>query len=97
MRSGISFTLSSSDRLRLKALVADRNTPQKHVWRAGIVLLGANGLGTHAIMREAGVSRWSGAGGAALRRRASTSSYGIRQGWRASRRSDQRWWLVCSL
>ena len=57
MRSGISFTLSTSDRLRLEALVADRNTSQKHVWRARIVLLSANGLGTHAIMREAGVSK----------------------------------------
>jgi hypothetical protein len=57
MRSGISLTLSSSDRLRLEALVVDRNTPQKHVWSARIVLLSANGLGTHAIMREAGVSK----------------------------------------
>ena len=57
MRSGISFTLSAPDRLRLQALVADRNTPQKHVWRARIVLLSADGLGTHAIMREAGVSK----------------------------------------
>ena len=57
MRSGISFTLSTSDRLRLEALVADRNTSQKHVWRARIVLLSADGLGTHAIMREAGVSK----------------------------------------
>lgn len=57
MRSGISFSLPASDRLRLEALVADRNTPQKHVWRARIVLLSADGLGTHAIMREAGVSK----------------------------------------
>ena len=57
MRSGISFTLSAPDRVRLQALVADRNTPQKHVWRARIVLLSADGLGTHAIMREAGVSK----------------------------------------
>ncbi|MCJ2048358.1 IS630 family transposase [Methylobacterium sp. J-070] len=57
MRSGLSFTLPASDRLRLEALVADRNTPQKHVWRARIVLLSADGLGTHAIMREAGVSK----------------------------------------
>ncbi|MFK5598214.1 helix-turn-helix domain-containing protein [Methylobacterium sp. HMF5984] len=57
MRSGISFTLSTSDRLRLEARVADRNTPQKHVWRARIVLLSADGLGTHAIMRAAGVSK----------------------------------------
>jgi transposase len=57
MRSGISFTLPALDRLRLEALVADRNTAQKHVWRARIVLLSADGLGTHAIMREAGVSK----------------------------------------
>ena len=57
MRSGISYSLPATDRLRLEALVADRNTPQKHVWRARIVLLSADGLGTHAIMREAGVSK----------------------------------------
>jgi hypothetical protein len=53
MRSGISFSLPASDRLRLEALVADRNTPQMDVWRARIVLPSADGLGTHAIMREA--------------------------------------------
>ena len=31
MRTGITFTLSSRDRERLEALVADRNAPQKHV------------------------------------------------------------------
>jgi hypothetical protein len=35
-------------------LVKDRNAPQKHVWRAQIVLLSAEGLGTNAIMRETG-------------------------------------------
>ncbi|CAM3023018.1 hypothetical protein JHFBIEKO_3121 [Methylobacterium mesophilicum] len=49
MRSGISFTLPVSDGLRLEALVADRDTSQKHVWRARVALLSANGLGTHAI------------------------------------------------
>ena len=34
-------------------IVADRNSPQKHVWRARIVLLTADGLGTAEIMREA--------------------------------------------
>lgn len=57
MRSGISFTPPASDRLRLEALLACRNTPQKDVWRARIVLLSADELGTHAIMREAGVSK----------------------------------------
>ena len=45
------------ERLRLEARVADRNTPQEHVWLALIVLLSVDGLGTHAIMREAGVSK----------------------------------------
>ncbi len=50
MRTGISFTLTDSDRDHLNALVADRNTPQKHVWRARIVVLSADGIGTNAIM-----------------------------------------------
>ena len=50
MRTGISFSLTPEDRDRLSALVADRNAAQKHVWRARIVLLTADGLGTNAIM-----------------------------------------------
>ena len=50
MRTGISITVSAADRRRLAAIVADRNAAQKHVWRARIVLLTADGLGTHAIM-----------------------------------------------
>jgi transposase len=57
MRSGISFRLSSSDRQRLDAIVADRNAPQKHVWRARIVLLSADGVGTTAIMAATGKSK----------------------------------------
>jgi transposase len=57
MRTGISFTLTGSDRQRLNAIVIDRNAPQKHVWRAEIVLLSADGLGTHAIMRATGKSK----------------------------------------
>jgi transposase len=34
-----------------------RNAPQKHVWRAQIVRLSAEGLGTNAIMRETGKSK----------------------------------------
>src|SRR3979411_355669 len=52
MRNGISITVSRSDRRRLQALVADRNASQKHVWRAEIVLLTADGLGTNEIMRR---------------------------------------------
>ena len=57
MRSGISFTPSSRDRQRLQAIVADPKSPQKHVWRARIVLLSGDGLGTTAIMAETGKSK----------------------------------------
>lgn len=55
MRPGISSTVSPVDRARLEAVVADRNSPQSHAWRCRIVLLTADGQGTNAIMREAGV------------------------------------------
>jgi transposase len=57
MRTGISITLKPADRRRLKALARDRNTPHKHVWRAEIVLLSADGVGTNAIMRRTGKSK----------------------------------------
>ena len=44
MLTGISISLSPSDRARLAAIAADRNSPQKHVWRAQIVLLSADGV-----------------------------------------------------
>ena len=57
MRTGISITLQAKDRRRLEAIVRDRNAPQKHVWRAEIVLLTAEGLGTVEIMRRTGKSK----------------------------------------
>src|ERR1700730_18961541 len=57
MRTGISITLKPADRRRLKALARDRNSPHKHVWRAEIVLLSADGVGTNEIMRRTGKSR----------------------------------------
>ena len=57
MRSGISFTVTATERQRLRAIVADPKSPQKHVWRARIVLLSAAGLGTAALMRETGKSK----------------------------------------
>jgi transposase len=57
MRPGIVITLSPPDRRRLAALVGDRNAAQKHVWRARIVLLSADGVGTNAIMRQTGKSK----------------------------------------
>jgi len=57
MRTGISIDVNPASRARLDAIVADRNSPQKHVWRARIVLLTAAGVGTAEIMRTAGVSK----------------------------------------
>ena len=57
MRAGISLAITADDRRRLEAIATDRDTPQKHVWRARIVLLTAVGAGTNCIMREAGVSK----------------------------------------
>jgi len=57
MRTGITVHPSLTDRKRLRAIVDDRNSPQKHVWRARIVLATADGIGTAAIMRMAGVSK----------------------------------------
>jgi hypothetical protein len=51
MRTGIIVEVNAADRVLLEAVVADRNSPQKHVWRARIVLLSAGGCGTHEIMR----------------------------------------------
>jgi transposase len=57
MRTGISIDLSPADRKRLRAVVRDRNAAQKHVWRAEIVLLSADGVGTNEIMRRTGTSK----------------------------------------
>jgi transposase len=57
MRTGISISISRSDRQRLTAITKDRNAPQKHVWRAAIVLLSADHVGTNEIMRETGKSK----------------------------------------
>jgi hypothetical protein len=38
MREGISIEVSAADCERLAAVVADRNGPKKHVWRARIIL-----------------------------------------------------------
>ncbi|MES0033402.1 IS630 family transposase, partial [Mesorhizobium sp. M0040] len=45
------------DRQRLSALIRDRKAPQKHVWRAEIILLSVNGTGTAEIMRQTGKSK----------------------------------------
>jgi hypothetical protein len=57
MRTGVVVNLSPTDRKRLRSIVDDRNSLQKHVWRARIVLATADGVGTVEIMRTAGVSK----------------------------------------
>jgi transposase len=57
MRPGISVTVTAADRRRLAAIAGDRNSPQKHVWRAEIVLLTADGVGTVEIMRRTGKAK----------------------------------------
>ena len=63
MRKGITIDVTPADRRRLQSIIRDRNSPQKHVWRAQIVLLSSDGAGTMAIMRAVGkgktvVWRW---------------------------------------
>ena len=63
MRKGVAVEVSSGDRVRLEAVVANPNSRQKHVWRARIVLLTAAGIGTSEIERRTGkdktcVWRW---------------------------------------
>jgi hypothetical protein len=57
MGSGISISLSPSDRDRLDRIIKDRNAAQKHVWRAEIVVLTSEGVGTNKIMRRTGTSK----------------------------------------
>jgi hypothetical protein len=54
MRKGIEVRLGPGDRERLLAVIGSGNSPQKHVWRARIVLLSADGVGTMAIQWQAG-------------------------------------------
>jgi transposase len=57
MHERTNVQLSVADRRELEAVVANRNSPQKHVWRAKIVLLTADGRGTAEIMRATGKAK----------------------------------------
>ncbi len=55
--------MTPDDRVRLNAIIRDRNSPQKHVWRARMIVLTADGKGTNAVTRAVGkgkkaVWRW---------------------------------------
>jgi len=55
--SDIRLYLGPADRAELQALIANRNTSRKLVWRAEIVLATADGHGTFEIMRRANTSK----------------------------------------
>jgi hypothetical protein len=57
MDKRITVDISDTDHQRLVAIVTDRNSPQKHVWRAQIVLLTADGCGTMELARRTGTSK----------------------------------------
>jgi transposase len=63
MRKIERISISAADRERLERLVRVRNTPQRVVWRARIVLLASDGLRAEAIAATVGkslltVRRW---------------------------------------
>src|SRR5512132_2158937 len=58
MRAGISITVTPEDRVRLESVVGDRNSPQKHVWRARIILLTADGIVRAVGKDKTAIWRW---------------------------------------
>ena len=56
-RDDICIYVSPMSRTRLEAIIGDRNSSSKAVWRAEIVLATADGLGTNAIMKRTGKSK----------------------------------------
>ena len=57
MHERTNIQLSAADHKKLESVIANRNSPQKHVWRAKIVLLTADGHGTAEIMRATGKAK----------------------------------------
>ena len=51
------MNVTRADRRRLEAIIVNRSAPQKHVWRATIILATAEGCGTAEIMRRSGKSK----------------------------------------
>jgi transposase len=56
-RDDICLFVSPANRARLDAIINDRNSAAKAVWRAQIVLATADGHGTNEIMRRTGKSK----------------------------------------
>ncbi|MFC5357898.1 IS630 family transposase [Azospirillum himalayense] len=57
MARGPKIELTGEDHARLDKLLTAPGTPNRHLWRARIVLLSAAGLGTTAIVRRVGKSK----------------------------------------
>src|SRR5882672_6980025 len=57
MAQTVCILLADEDRLRLAAIVGDRNRPQKHVQRARIVLFSGERLAVLAVAHQSGASR----------------------------------------
>jgi transposase len=57
MHKRTEIKLKPRDRASLESVVANRNSPQKHVWRARIVLMTAAGHGTAEIMQKTGKAK----------------------------------------
>jgi hypothetical protein len=66
MRPGIIIDVTAADRDRLEAIVADRNSPQKHVWRAAIVVTATGSARTRSCAGPARARQRSGTGRTAL-------------------------------
>ena len=56
-RDDICIHVGPANRARLEAIITDRNSASKAVWRAKIVLATADGLGTNAIMQRTGKAK----------------------------------------
>ena len=53
MRTGISITVTPSERKKLRSILQNRNAPQKHAWRAEIILSTAESLGGPEVAARA--------------------------------------------
>jgi hypothetical protein len=87
MWTGINIDITLADQARLRAIVEARSSPQKHVWRATIILRSDQGAGSAGIMAASGKSKTvCGAGKNVSWPRASTACCATRAARRESRR-----------
>jgi len=93
MAQTVCILLGDENRMRLAAIVGDRNRPQKHVQRARIVLLSADRLPVLAVgARPTPADRRYGDGSNASPRRVSTGCCATRRASPARSRCRRRPW-----